>query len=299
MPALALHGSRRRVGEGPAEETLAALYAGFGLRAALTSSRGVPVWRCRAPRDTAPEDLVRFGELGLGDVWDLRTGDERASVPGLLMPGLRVHTVPGRLYPPNHDRLRREIRGEGGPADGGAPACGGSRPACAADADGGPAGCDVPGTPGRAGDALARQLEHGRTGRRAPGERMLTIYRSMAENADALAPVVRALALADRPVLVCCTSGKDRTGVACYCAQRALGVSHEKARASYLATNAANARVNADDLAALAARGVPPWRLEVALSLFIAKEEYLDAFLEGIDARYGSLDAYLDRCLTA
>ena len=83
----------------------------------------------------------------------------------------------------------------------------------------------------------------------------------------------------------------------CYCAQRALGASHDEALASYLATNKANARVNSDDLLALGERGVPPWRLEVALSLFLAKEEYLEVFLDVVCAAYGSLEAYLERCL--
>lgn len=271
-----------------ATDALDTLRERFGMRLAFASAQGMPAWRSRAPRDVTPSELADISRLRLGEVWDLRTADERAQAPGALVPGVPVRTVEGRLYPPNPERARREVRearaGKDVPSDD-------------AHFDGGDPGQDIPGAPGKAGAVLARQLDGGRAGRRAPGERMQVIYRGMAESAEKFAPVVRALALAPAPALVFCTSGKDRTGVACYCAQRALGASHTEALAGYLATNEVNAQVNAADLAALRSRGVPAWRLEVARSLFEARPEYLETFVTGVTQAYGSFEAYLERCL--
>lgn len=245
---------------------LDALYRRFGLRLACRSAHGTPIWRSRVLADASADDLHMLAELDLADVWDLRTDDERLRAPVSPSPGTRVHVMPGRLYPPNPD----SVHGADVP--------------------------DIPGTPGRAGDVLAEQIGRGDVGRGLPGERMSVIYRNLGENASMLVPVVRSLLVATRPTLVCCTSGKDRTGVVCFCAQRALGVSHEDALADYLATNVANAEVNAADLRALARRGISPQRLEVARSLFCAREEYLDAFLGAVVQAWGSFEAYLDEC---
>lgn len=279
------------------------LYERHGLRLALTSLSGACVWRCRAPKEISAEDLAAFGELGLAELWDLRTEDERAKAPGLLMPGVRVRTMPGRLYPPNREKPRRSeahvegASGESGAAGVGAAARDGAIVGAGHRMPQAPGDPDIPGEPGRAGDKLAGQLAHGRAGQGVPGERMLAVYRSMAERAEMLVPAVRALATAEAPALVCCTSGKDRTGVACYCAQLAAGISEADARASYLATNVVNARVNEADLDALRRRGLPELRLEVARSLFEAREEYLDTFVSGVADIYGSLDRYLAHCM--
>ena len=249
-------------------DSLDVLYARFGLRPAFTSATGTPVWRSRSPHMAGAREVELLEGLDLAEVWDLRSPAEREAVgcfPLEVRPGLRLHEASEHLYPPAHH----------GPMT----------------------TSDVPGVPGKAGDVLAGQLKHERQGRRQPGERMREVYQGLGEHAEVLAPTIRALVGAAGPTLVYCTSGKDRTGVVCYCAQRALGADHDEALASYLETNKANARVNADDLLALGERGVPPWRLEVALSLFLAKEEYLEVFLGVVRETYGSLEAYLKRCL--
>lgn len=251
------------------DDALAELYAHFGLRPAFVSAGGAHVWRSRSPHMAGEREVELLGRLGLSEVWDLRSPAEREAAGRFPLAGLggRLHEAPENLYPPAHH----------GPMT----------------------TKDVPGVPGAAGDVLAGQLKHERQGRRQPGERMREVYQGLGDHAEVLAPTIRALVGATGPTLVYCTSGKDRTGVVCYCAQRALGATHEEALASYLATNKANARVNSDDLLALGERGVPPWRLEVALSLFLAKEEYLEVFLDVVRGAYGSLEAYLDRCLRA
>lgn len=248
-----------------AERMQGELYARFGLRPAFVSAYGAPVWRSRSPHAADSHEVETLASLGLREVWDLRSPVERAASGSFPLSGVDLYEMPGHLYPPAHHGPKTIT--------------------------------DVPGVPGAAGDVLAGQLNHERQGRRKPGERMREVYQGLGEHAEALAPAIRALVGAHESALVFCTSGKDRTGVVCYCAQRALGASHAEALESYLATNRANARVNSNDLLALGERGVPPWRLEVALSLFLAKEEYLDVFLGVVDKTYGSLDAYLDRCL--
>lgn len=247
------------------ERAAGELYTRFGLRLAFVSAAGAPVWRSRSPHMAAGCDLELLATLGLREVWDLRSPVEREASGGFPLVCAGLHETPDHLYPPAHHGPKTIE--------------------------------DVPGVPGAAGDVLAGQLKHERQGRRQPGERMCEVYQGLGEHAEVLAPTIRALVEACEPTLVFCTSGKDRTGVVCYCAQRALGASHAEALESYLATNRANARVNSDDLLALGERGVPPWRLEVALSLFLAKEEYLDVFLGVVGKTYGSLDAYLARCM--
>lgn len=275
----------------------------FGLRPALTSAHGAPVWRSRAPAQgvAAPQDLA---DLGIREVWDLRTPAERAASPAVQIPGAQVRHPDGPLYVVGRAGLgmgagatrssavnaRAEARGIPGVDDvPGAPA--------GSVLGGIPGSGDRPPVPGLADLELARQLRDGSLGRQLSGERMEEIYTSLAEHAATLRTVVSALVGARTPTLVFCSSGKDRTGMACYCAQLALGHGRGQAMEDYLHTNAVNARVNARDLERLAARGVPPWRLEVALSLFLAKEEYVGVFERTVQARErGGLEGYLASC---
>ncbi len=67
------------------------------------------------------------------------------------------------------------------------------------------------------------------------------LYRGMlaGPSADTLVEAVRVLALADGPVLVHCTAGKDRTGIVVALTLRLLGVSRPAVIADYRLTNAA------------------------------------------------------------
>ena len=257
------------------DDALRDLRESCGLRQAFTSANGAPVWRSRTPAVDAP-GIDALLDLGVRRVWDLRAESERAVAPAVRIPGARVSVPDEPLYVVMRAGVgTRATRPATGPHD-------------------------VPSLPGLADATLARQLREGDLGRQRPGERMANIYASMAEHVEALVPAVHALAFATEPTLVFCSSGKDRTGVACYCAQRVLGATHEEGLADYLATNAVNAQVNGADIVRLAERGVPAWRLEVALSLFLAKEEYLGVFVREVARRYGAggFDAFLDACRT-
>jgi protein-tyrosine phosphatase len=91
------------------------------------------------------------------------------------------------------------------------------------------------------------------------------------------------------PLLLHCTSGKDRTGFAAALLLLALGVSRETVTEDYNLTN-------------LYRRPVPhlfgpETPDEVATILLSAQPKYLEAALDEIDSVYGSFNDYLDRAL--
>jgi protein-tyrosine phosphatase len=91
------------------------------------------------------------------------------------------------------------------------------------------------------------------------------------------------------PLLLHCTSGKDRTGFAAALLLLALGVSRDAVIEDYNLTN-------------LYRRPVPhlfgpETPDEVATILLSAQPKYLEAALDEIDRVYGSFDDYLDRAL--
>jgi protein-tyrosine phosphatase len=135
------------------------------------------------------------------------------------------------------------------------------------------------------------------------GRRFMTeLYAEMAfapAHIETFAAYFRALADSDRPVLIHCAAGKDRTGLLAALTHHLLGVGHDDLMEDYLLTNVAVDLV-----------GKAPWmarQLEKttgrrasddAVVAFMGVEPaYLDAAISAIDARYGSIDAYLDKAL--
>lgn len=103
------------------------------------------------------------------------------------------------------------------------------------------------------------------------------------------------LAVVDRPVLVNCHAGKDRTGFLCALTLSVLGAHLDDIYADYLATNRhnrADARLGelTRQFEATHARPVSELLLR---SVMAADAAYLDAAFAEIDARHGRLDAYL------
>lgn len=94
---------------------------------------------------------------------------------------------------------------------------------------------------------------------------------------------------AGRPVLIHCTSGKDRTGFGAALVLLALGASRATALEDYALTNR-----HRRDLSFLSSRGAAPEVLEM---LTAAQPKYLEAALAAIDAEFGSIDAYLSGAL--
>ena len=125
-----------------------------------------------------------------------------------------------------------------------------------------------------------------------PGRRMLENYRRWARDTELVGRALRCAAAARGSVVVHCEQGKDRTGVVCAVAQRLAGVSRENITADYLAYNAWCARDIAVDAERLG-RGMTRFEKAILMSFLEAREEYLDAFRDEIDAVFGSFDVYV------
>jgi protein-tyrosine phosphatase len=110
------------------------------------------------------------------------------------------------------------------------------------------------------------------------------------------------VAAGDVPILVHCTAGKDRTGVAIAVLLRSVGVSRETAVADYQLTDQfvpASSMVKRSAAPVGAAAQGPLDRLpeESRLALWQSSPDYIGAALDSIDREYGSVDAYLSRGL--
>ena len=104
-----------------------------------------------------------------------------------------------------------------------------------------------------------------------------------------------ALGEAEGPVLIHCAAGKDRTGFLAALTHRLLGVAHDDMVEDYLLTNTAvDLEGRAPDIARQLHRMTGRTASEAAVVAFLGVEAaYLDAAFSAIDARSGSLDAYL------
>lgn len=118
---------------------------------------------------------------------------------------------------------------------------------------------------------------------------MADLYRSLIrDQAHHFAALFNHLLQTDAPVVMHCTAGKDRTGVAAALILLALGVSRDQVLQDYLLTNALyqhpplpQSQTPADALAVL-------WRVQAG---------FLDAALQTADEEHGSIDRYLQACL--
>jgi protein-tyrosine phosphatase len=99
------------------------------------------------------------------------------------------------------------------------------------------------------------------------------------------------------PTVVHCTVGKDRTGFAAALVLLALGVPEETVFEDYLMTN-----YYEQNFFRFVLRWVPLYSFfrtdsEDLLPLLEARREYLQAALDEMVARYGSVDAYLEQAI--
>jgi protein tyrosine/serine phosphatase len=126
--------------------------------------------------------------------------------------------------------------------------------------------------------------------RRAPTEpRHVDLYRRY----------FRALADASGAVIVHCTAGKDRTGIACALTQHIAGVGREDIVSDYLLTNdearlARRVATIGGRLSSHLDRKIDEAALRAALSV---DAEYLDAAFAEMTSAYGGLDGYLEEVL--
>ena len=137
-----------------------------------------------------------------------------------------------------------------------------------------------------------------------PGVRayVLGFYRAMPfedRHVDLFSRYFVALAEAEAPVLVHCTAGKDRTGMAIALTHALLGVAKADMLADYLRTNeqwsyASFGAAVAETIRAQIGRPIDPEGVRAAMEVDAA---YLDAAFATIEARAGSIDAYLETVL--
>ncbi|MFM6933120.1 MAG: tyrosine-protein phosphatase [Novosphingobium sp.] len=100
------------------------------------------------------------------------------------------------------------------------------------------------------------------------------------------------------PVIVNCTAGKDRTGVAAALVLRSVGVPYAKVREDFLLSNSAPGMDSLHKaMAGQAARAGMSMSPEVMALLAGVDGSYLDAAFDQIDRKYGSLNGYLTQRL--
>lgn len=121
-------------------------------------------------------------------------------------------------------------------------------------------------------------------------------YRRMpAALAPALADIFAHLASPDpAPLLIHCTSGKDRSGFTSAVVLAALGVPRASIHHEYLLSRE---RTPTDHIRGMLVRflgdRLPPGRLDALVEIATVSPLYLDAAFAEIDGQWGSLDAYL------
>lgn len=127
---------------------------------------------------------------------------------------------------------------------------------------------------------------------------MCNIYRLLAT--DPLAVIchrglMRALMNSEGAVLWHCTQGKDRTGVATAIVLSVLGVERDVIISDYMLYNS-GARIKNFFIYLAMSIIFPGSRKAKSLdNLLTAHEEYINAFFDEIDNKYGSMDYYIQR----
>lgn len=103
------------------------------------------------------------------------------------------------------------------------------------------------------------------------------------------------LLVADGPMLVHCSAGKDRTGMLVALIQHALGVAPDAIMANYMQSRHAPGLVTMAEPAAqrLSDRFGVPVNVELMRHLLDVKETYLLSFFDEIEQRCGTIDDYL------
>ncbi|WP_017238914.1 tyrosine-protein phosphatase [Streptomyces sp. SS] len=92
------------------------------------------------------------------------------------------------------------------------------------------------------------------------------------------------------PLLFHCSAGKDRTGWAATVVLSLLGADEETVRTEYLAVNPAVRQAFAPMVEGFTAQGGDP---QLALDLIGVLPEYLDAALDEVAVRHGSMEKYV------
>jgi protein tyrosine/serine phosphatase len=116
---------------------------------------------------------------------------------------------------------------------------------------------------------------------------------------DLFSRYFKSLANTDGAVLVHCAAGKDRTGILVALTHHVAGVHPDTAVEDYLLTNhperlAARMPMVAKFMEEIAGRAPTETVMRIAMGV---EADYLQTAIKAIEARYGSLDGYLERAL--
>ena len=111
------------------------------------------------------------------------------------------------------------------------------------------------------------------------------------------------LELRDRAVLWHCTAGKDRAGIASVIVEEILGIPRNEIISDYLKTND-YLEQDTRMVTALVKKqcGIDDPKVDESIRyLFGAQKEYIEAFYQAIDKKYGSVDAFIrdGLCITS
>jgi protein-tyrosine phosphatase len=142
-------------------------------------------------------------------------------------------------------------------------------------------------------------LVFGKARRMRFDEVMEEVYREyVADFGAELAAVLRLTADPEHlPILIHCTAGKDRTGLACVLIHRVLGASPEAIMGDYLCSNDHFTAFRRDITRRLRRFSVLGVSTERVLPLFEARREYVEAAFDEMTRRHGSFDAYVEEGL--
>lgn len=152
--------------------------------------------------------------------------------------------------------------------------------------------------PMNADQNMGRQLRTMLLNRRKIGTMLQEIYTRniLAHNAPAIAQTLRMLAQPENhPMLMHCTAGKDRTGIAAAILLRVLGVPEDTVIADYTLTNHYFQQIftiTRDNLHRLSTFGL---KLDDVQPLLVANAETLRFTLNYLKAYYGSVEGYLEQ----
>jgi protein-tyrosine phosphatase len=151
-----------------------------------------------------------------------------------------------------------------------------------------------------AGDVSRRAGERPSwSGLDAAGQRreMARLYTHIAEaHSRQFSELYRAIAEGATPILIHCTAGKDRTGLAVAILLELIGVTREWVVWDYEQTNIHLDKSKVDLESAMAVGGSAAWLAALGPqgreTLLAADEAYLMAAIDAIEGRYGSIDGF-------
>ncbi|MGG1660001.1 tyrosine-protein phosphatase [Brevibacillus sp. NRS-1366] len=129
-----------------------------------------------------------------------------------------------------------------------------------------------------------------------PGEYMKIVNIAYVTNNDAFSKLLELAQMPENlPLVQHCTAGKDRTGFGSAMILLALGVPEKTVLADYMLSKTYAKEVNEKLIASIKPKMKDQNSLDIAAAIFDVREEYLQAALDEIKLKYGSIPQYLEQ----